>query len=101
MQLPAPRPAIRLPSTSPRPRRRSRSVVLSIDTTLTISGPGAANLAISGNHSVQVFFIAEGVTVNIFGITVKYGSGKCGGGIENAGTLTGGKQVDMCQSPFA
>ena len=65
------------------------SSVLSIDTSLTISGPGAASLAVSGNHAVQVFHVAQGTNVNIAGIAVEYGSSATdGGGIQNYGTLT-------------
>lgn len=70
------------------------SSVLPINTSLTISGPGAASLAVSGNHAVQVFQVAEGTNVNIAGITVEYGSSAAdGGGIENYGTLTVSKST--------
>lgn len=70
------------------------SSVLSIDTSLTISGPGAASLAVSGNHAVQVFQVAEGTNVSIAGITVEYGSSATdGGGIQNYGTLTVSKST--------
>lgn len=69
------------------------SSTLSINTSLTISGPGATNLAISGNHAVRVFLIAEGTIVNISGITVEFGSAADGGGILNYGTLTVNKSA--------
>ena len=60
---------------------------------LTISGPGAANLAISGNNSSRVFNVGS-VTVVISGLTVQSGNAnndalfpQWGGGIFNAGTL--------------
>ena len=59
---------------------------LSINTSLTINGPGASSLAISGNNSVQVFVI-NGATVTIFGVTIENGNAGFGGGIFNAGTL--------------
>ena len=62
---------------------------LTMNTSLTISGPGASNLAISGNNAVQVFSIYGG-TVNISGVTIENGNsgGNLGGGLENGGTLT-------------
>jgi hypothetical protein len=61
---------------------------LSINTSLTISGPGASNLAISGNNSVEVFAISSGATVTISGVTIENGSNSAGGGgISNAGTM--------------
>ena len=62
---------------------------LTINTNLTISGPGASNLAISGNNAVQVFYI-YGSTVNISGVTIENGNASSseGGGLENGGTLT-------------
>lgn len=38
---------------------------LTISTSLTINGPGAANLAVSGNNLVQVFFVNGGITVTM------------------------------------
>jgi hypothetical protein len=62
---------------------------LSIDTSLTISGPGASNLAISGNNAVRVLYVYQGVTVNISGVTIENGHSSIGGGIYNFyGTLT-------------
>ncbi len=74
---------------------------LTVNTSLTISGPGAPNVAISGNNAVQVFSIDGGTTVSISGVTIEngnntngnsyYGSAS-GGGIANAGALT----LDNC-----
>ena len=70
---------------------------ITISTDLTITGPGAGRLAVSGNNAVQVFHVAAGVTATISGITIENGfsAGGCdigcassGGGIENEGTLT-------------
>ena|GEM_PF-780406 len=60
---------------------------LYIGTSLSISGPGASNLAISGNKSVGVFSISNGLTVNISGVTIENGMAD-GGGVYTAGTLT-------------
>jgi hypothetical protein len=62
----------------------------------TISGPGAAWLAVSGNYSSRIFAIDSGVTVNIVGFTITGGvvstasstAPAQGGGISSAGTLT-------------
>jgi len=47
---------------------------------ITISGPGAENLAVNGNANSRVFHIASGKTVTISGLTITNGSG---GGIYN------------------
>ena len=63
---------------------------LSITKSLTINGPGAANLTISGDNAHRVIYITS--TVTISGVTVANGNaGECGygGGIYNdGGTLT-------------
>ena len=65
--------------------------VLAITTNLTINGPGAGRLAISGNHSQPVITVGNGKrppTVTISGLTVEDGDGGFGGGILNGGTLS-------------
>jgi hypothetical protein len=62
---------------------------LAITRDLTIAGPGADVITISGNHASRVFNIGAAFTVDISGLTI--GSGytlDTGGGITNAGTLT-------------
>jgi hypothetical protein len=70
---------------------------LSIKHDLTIEGPGASLLTISGNDINRVFDVSEGTTVAIAGLTITHGvatSGSSdrgaggGGGILNAGNLT-------------
>ncbi len=65
---------------------------LFVDKSVTINGPGAANLAVDGNHSDRVFQVANPVTVTISGLTITNGSvvsSDVGGGIYNDGsTLT-------------
>ena len=62
---------------------------LSITDDLTIDGPGADRLAVSGNDASRVFRIGGGVEVSINGLTVTHGRAVGqGGGILNAGTLT-------------
>ena len=64
---------------------------LLIEKNLTISGPGAGSLVISGNNASRVFKITAGI-VSISGLTIQNGnvpSGQlCGGGIKNSGALT-------------
>jgi len=67
------------------------STELLIDKNLTITGPGANALTISGNNASRVFEIQAGVTVTIANLTITNGkviSGNSAGGILNNGTLT-------------
>ena len=50
---------------------------------ITISGPGAENLAVNGNGQSTVFHIVLGETVTISGLTITNGSAGSGGGIHN------------------
>lgn len=62
---------------------------LEISKDLTISGPGADSVTISGNHTYTVFQIDSGTTVTISGLTMQDGLGGANGGdISNYGTLT-------------
>lgn len=72
---------------------RSGSITLAselvIDKNLTVAGPGAQELKISGNEATRVFRIASGATATIADVTVTAGGGvSAGGGILNAGSLT-------------
>jgi uncharacterized repeat protein (TIGR01451 family)/CSLREA domain-containing protein len=61
---------------------------LLIDKTLTINGPGSANLAVSGDHNSRVFNVSgQGVILN--GLTIRDGVNDTqgGGGIFNSGSL--------------
>jgi hypothetical protein len=68
---------------------------LVITNNLTIIGPGATNLALSGNTNSRVFEIASSATVSISGLTIRDGYAGAwspgyqwdGGGIYNAGAL--------------
>jgi len=55
---------------------------------VTVAGPGASDLAISGGNGVGVIIVNTGATVSISGVTIEHGSSLLGGGIFNAGTLT-------------
>jgi hypothetical protein len=59
---------------------------LAINKDLTIEGPGADLITVSGNKASRVFNIAK-FTVAISGLTIADGSARFGGGIYNAGTL--------------
>ncbi|HEY9174733.1 MAG TPA: DUF642 domain-containing protein [Verrucomicrobiae bacterium] len=56
---------------------------LVVDKDLTISGPGATSLAVSGNNASRVFFF-DHTTANLSGLTVAAGRADMGGGIRNA-----------------
>ena len=58
---------------------------LVVDKSVTINGPGAANLAVDGNGVSRVFYIGSGRTVTIAGLTITNGNGfgSSGGGIYN------------------
>src|SRR5262249_55489097 len=61
---------------------------LLLDKSLTIKGPGAPSLTVSGNHTGRVFYVAGGTTTaTLSGLTIADGHG--GAGIDNrGGTLT-------------
>src|SRR5262249_57674951 len=63
-------------------------VQLSITDDLTIEGPGAELLAVSGSGQSRVFKISEGVTAVLDGLTITHGQAEDGGGISNAATLS-------------
>jgi hypothetical protein len=57
---------------------------LLVDKAITISGPGAENLAVNGNAKSTIFHIAPGETVTISDLTIINGySNSVGGGIHN------------------
>jgi predicted outer membrane repeat protein len=59
-----------------------------ITVNLTIEGPGAGTLAISGDSNSRVFQVPSGVNATISGLTIKDGkAASSGGGIRNGGSL--------------
>src|SRR5436305_535561 len=58
---------------------------LLVDKSVTITGPGAASLAVDGNAASRVFHISAGKTATISGLTIRnsLGSGAFDGGIYN------------------
>jgi hypothetical protein len=63
---------------------------IDITTNLTIAGPGASDMAVSGNNALEVLSVASGVTsTTISGLTIEDGNVESSGaGIQNNGTLT-------------
>ncbi len=59
-----------------------------VSNNLTIDGPGASTLAVSGNNANSVFAVSDGFVVTISGLTIEDGNSDNGGGIDNDGTLT-------------
>jgi hypothetical protein len=69
------------------------SATLTIDHSLTITGPGAKALVVNGNQQFMVFQVSAGVTATLAGLSIVSGNGTShqqtdGGGISNQGTLT-------------
>jgi hypothetical protein len=70
------------------------SAPLTIDHSLTIAGPGAKTLLVSGNHQFTVFRVSSGVVAALEDLSIVNGQGTTdlqvdgGGGIANQGTLT-------------
>jgi len=62
---------------------------IDINGNLTIEGPGASQMVVSGGNAVAVFFIGGGVTATVSGLTIEGGNTiSDGGGINNEGRLT-------------
>jgi hypothetical protein len=61
---------------------------LLIEKDLTIAGPGADVITVSGNHTSRVFEIAATETATISGLTIADGRSVVGGGVFNSGILT-------------
>lgn len=72
---------------------------IDITNDITLSGPGATNLAVSGNNASRVFYVSPNVQANLSDLTIcnaqatlyfdnDSGYDPSGGGILNQGTLT-------------
>jgi hypothetical protein len=61
---------------------------LAISQNLTITGPGAGIITVSGNNASRVFEVVPAVTVAISGLTIANGRSLVGGGVFNSGMLT-------------
>src|SRR2546421_4897716 len=55
---------------------------------LTIIGPGATNLAVSGNNRSRLFEIVSTVSADVSGLMLRDGNSDRGGGVYNSGSLT-------------
>jgi hypothetical protein len=66
---------------------------LVVTQSVNIAGPGAANLAISGNAASRIFDVASGAVVAISGLTLTQGLATDGAAILNSGSLTLSKDV--------
>jgi len=64
------------------------STPLTLGPSVTITGPGVGNLAISGADSVGVLIVNAGATAQVSGVTFTQGASGLGGCIFNSGTLT-------------
>ena len=70
------------------------SGTLTIDHSLTITGPGANSLTVSGNQQVTVFTVPASVTASLAGLSIVNGHATTaltvsgGGGVNNQGILT-------------
>ncbi len=61
---------------------------LAISSDMTIVGPGAGVLTISGENASPIFNVASDVTASISGLSMIDGNGTFGGALFNEGTLT-------------
>lgn len=64
---------------------------LTLTKDVSITGPGASEITVSGQNAIRVFSIDAGITVSLLGLTISdgnAGSAALGGGIANQGTLT-------------
>jgi CSLREA domain-containing protein len=65
------------------------TATLLVNKNLTITGPGAAQLRVSGDDAYRVFTFGANVTASLSGLTIADGSADNGGGIsKGAGSLT-------------
>jgi hypothetical protein len=62
--------------------------LLDINEGVTISAPGASEVAISGGNAVGVFKVESGVNASITGMAITNGASSVGGAIQNLGTLS-------------
>ncbi len=61
---------------------------IAITQSMTIAGPGAAVLAVSGNNTSRIFNVSAGAVVAVSGLTIENGSASSAAGILNNGSLT-------------
>jgi hypothetical protein len=61
---------------------------LNVNKSVTIQGPGAGELTVSGGYRSRVFYVWQASKVSLSGLTISNGVTIDGGGILNRGTLT-------------
>src|SRR6202044_2582359 len=59
---------------------------LAVSAGMTIQGPGAKMLTVSGAGAVEVFLVSGAGSANISGLTIANGIASAGGGLDNEGT---------------
>jgi len=64
------------------------STLPAIADTLTIQGPGAASLSVSGGNMIRLLQVNAGAQLTLEGLTLTQGRDTAGGAIENHGSLT-------------
>jgi predicted outer membrane repeat protein len=64
------------------------SAVIDVTTDLTITGPGAGSVVISGGGTTAAIEVGLAGVLSISGVTIEDGSADLGGAIQNDGTLT-------------
>jgi hypothetical protein len=61
---------------------------INITDAVTVNGPGADQVTVSGQDASRVFAVGSGVKATLAGLTIAHGKAAMGGGIDNAGALT-------------
>lgn len=77
-----------------------QSALPAIEASMSIVGPGANNLTISGANAYTVLTIDTG-TVSISGVTISNGASSCGGGGEYGAGICSGGTVTVTNSVFS
>jgi predicted outer membrane repeat protein len=76
------------------PQTITLNATLNLTANVTIEGPGAANLTVSGGDQVRVFSVGGGVNADIKNLTIAHGyDAEDGGGVLNQGSLNLGHVV--------
>jgi Right handed beta helix region len=71
------------------PSLNGQTITLTSGQLVTIQGPGAGQLTVSGNNTFRIFWVgAHARNVTLTGLTISNGAARNGGGIYNAGGLT-------------
>jgi hypothetical protein len=76
--------SVSCPATSP----IELSTAMDITTDLTITGPGAGSMVVSGGGTTAAIDVGPAGALSVSGVTIEDGSADLGGAIQNDGTLT-------------